>query len=160
MPYAVCGGNAVAAWVARVDQTATRNTSDVDILLRREDLIRATDALTAAGFIHREVAGLPVFLDGPDGTVRDAVHIVFALEKVRPDEVTPSPDVTDSVAADDYRVISLEALVRVKLTACSDKDRTHVRDLLEVGLIDQSWVHRFPPQLADRLQALVDTPDG
>ena len=35
VPYAVAGGNAVAAWVSRVDEAAVRNTQDVDILLRR-----------------------------------------------------------------------------------------------------------------------------
>ena len=38
IPYAICGGNAVAAWVSRVDEAAVRNTRDVDILLRRRDL--------------------------------------------------------------------------------------------------------------------------
>jgi hypothetical protein len=38
VPYAVAGGNAVAAWVATVDPSAVRNTQDGDILLRRADL--------------------------------------------------------------------------------------------------------------------------
>jgi hypothetical protein len=38
IPYAVAGDNAVAAWVSRVDETAVRNTQDVDIVLRRADL--------------------------------------------------------------------------------------------------------------------------
>jgi len=50
--------------------------------------------------------------------------------------------------------------VRIKLTAFRDKDRTHLRDLLEVGLLDQSWVIRFPPELGARLQLLIDTPEG
>jgi hypothetical protein len=29
VPYAVAGGNAVAAWVSRVDEAAVRNTQDV-----------------------------------------------------------------------------------------------------------------------------------
>lgn len=33
IPYAVVGGNAVAAWVARVDIEAVRNTKDVDVLI-------------------------------------------------------------------------------------------------------------------------------
>jgi len=37
IPYAVAGGNAVAAWVSRVDRAAVRNTQDVDILVRRSD---------------------------------------------------------------------------------------------------------------------------
>ena len=55
VPYAVVGGNAVAAWVATVDEGAVRNTRDVDILLNRQDIDRATVALQEAGF-HREVA--------------------------------------------------------------------------------------------------------
>ena len=42
VPYAVVGGNAVAAWVSRVDESAVRNTRDVDILLRRSDLRRGS----------------------------------------------------------------------------------------------------------------------
>lgn len=158
--YAVVGGNAVAAWVARVDEAATRNTRDVDILLRRSDLADATMALRDAGFVHRRVSGLDVFLDGPEASVRDAVHIVFAGEWVRPGEALPNPDVTESEPAGAFRILTLEALVRIKLTAFRDKDRTHLRDLLEVGLIDATWGERFPRELAARLQALVDTPGG
>ena len=45
VPYAVAGGNAVAAWVSRVDEAAVRNTQDVDIVLRRTDLLAARAAL-------------------------------------------------------------------------------------------------------------------
>jgi hypothetical protein len=38
VPYAIAGGNAVAAWISRVDESAVRSTRDVDILLRRSDL--------------------------------------------------------------------------------------------------------------------------
>jgi hypothetical protein len=38
IPHAVAGGNAVAAWVTRVDEVAVRYTQDVDILLNRADL--------------------------------------------------------------------------------------------------------------------------
>src|SRR5690349_8320433 len=61
--YAVGGGNAVAAWVSRVDEAAVRNTQDVDILLRRADLDSATTALEAAEFLRRHVAGIDRFLD-------------------------------------------------------------------------------------------------
>lgn len=45
VPYAVIGGNAVAAWVATIDDGAVRNTRDVDLLLEEADLPRATVAL-------------------------------------------------------------------------------------------------------------------
>src|SRR6201988_2521697 len=77
VPYAVVGGNAVAAWVSRVDEAAVRNTQDVDILLRREDLERAKTAMSAAGFVYRHVKSIDMFLDGPEAKARAAVHIVF-----------------------------------------------------------------------------------
>ena len=53
-----------------------------------------------------------------------------------------------------------EAAVRMKLTSNCDKDRMHLRDMLGVGLIDATWPARYPPELAARLQHLIDTPDG
>ena len=160
IPYAVVGGNAVAAWVARVDIAAVRNTQDVDMLLRRGELERAKVALEAVGFIFRHVRGVDMFLDGPDAKARDAVHIVFANEKVREHELLPSPDVTDSVRGDRFQVLTLEALVQIKLTAFRDKDRVHLRDLIDVELIDESWTAKYPAELAARLQMLLDDPEG
>src|SRR5437762_7627828 len=87
VPYALAGGNAVAAWVSRVDEAAVRNTQDVDILLRRSDLPSAKAALAKAGFVYRHAKGLDMFLDGPDAKAHDSVHIIFAEEKVRPDSL-------------------------------------------------------------------------
>jgi hypothetical protein len=160
VPYAVADGNAVAAWVSRVDEAAVRNTQDVDILLRRSDLETATVALANAGFFRRRVAGIEMFLDGPDAKARYAVHIVMAGEKVRPDYVAPAPDVSESEQAEFFRLLTLEALVRMKLTSFRDKDRTHLRDLLEVGLVDANWLARLPAELRSRLQILLETPEG
>ncbi len=160
VPYAVAGGNAVAAWVARVDPGAVRNTQDVDILIRREDLPAAKAALEAAGFVYRHVAGLDAFLDGPDARPRDAVHIVFANEKVRPQEPLANPDVAESEQGELFCLLSLDALVRIKLTAYRDKDRTHLRDLIEVGLVTAAWLPKLPPILADRLRLLLENPEG
>lgn len=160
IPYAVAGGNAVAVWVSRVDEAAVRNTQDVDVLVRREDLPRITATLQAAGFVYRRAAGIDLFLDGPDAKARDAVHLVFANEKVRPGEPLNNPDVTESEPSDHFRVLSLEALVRIKLTAFYDKDRVHLRDLIGVGLIDSTWPARFPPEIGSRLQQILDDPNG
>src|SRR3977135_1635820 len=95
IPYAVSGGNAVAAWVSRVDEAAVRNTQDVDILLRREDLDRAKVALGAPRLVFRHVKSVDMFLDGSAAKGRDAIHLVFAREKVSPDYLSASPDVTE-----------------------------------------------------------------
>ena len=160
IPYAVAGGNAVAAWVARVDRAAVRNTRDVDILVRRSDFPAVKVALELVGFIHHELMGVDCFIDGPNGSPRDAVHLLYANEKVKPDYISPSADVYESVEADDYAVIRLEALLKMKLNSYRDKDRTHVRDMISVGLIDASWLLRLAPEHADRLKELLDDPDG
>ena len=158
--YAVAGGNAVALWVSRVDELAVRNTQDVDILLRRADFGRARQAMESAGFVHRHVAGLDVFLDGPAARPRDAVHIVFANERVRAGEPLANPDVTEAEEAEHFRVLALHALVRIKLTAFRDKDRVHLRDLIDVGLVDAGWLPGLPNELRGRLQQLLETPEG
>lgn len=160
VPYAVIGGNAVMAWVEQVDESAVRFTQDVDLVLRREDLDRADEALTKAGFIRRRVAGIEMFLDGPDAKARNAVHVIFSGEKVRPDYLAPVPDVAESVSFTSYRVLALEAVVRMKLTSYRRKDQVHLLDMLDVGLIDATWPARYPTELAARLQHLIDTPDG
>jgi hypothetical protein len=160
IPYAVAGGNAIALWVSRVDVTAVRNTSDVELLVRRSDLDAIRTALTAVGFLYRHVASIDLFLDGPNGKARDGVHLIFAGEMVRQNELLPNPAITESVPGGEYQVLSLQALVQIKLTAYRDKDRTHLRDLLDVGLIDESWLNLYPPQLAERLRALIETPGG
>jgi hypothetical protein len=160
IPYAIVGDSAVALWVSRVDEGAVRNTQDVDVLIRRTDFGAVKTALELGGFVYRHVSGLDVFLDSPSAKPRDAVHIVFANEMVRPLEPLANPDVSESEDAGLFRVISLEALVRIKLTAFRDKDRTHLRDLIEVGLIGADWVSGLHPVLAERLRQLLDTPQG
>ena len=160
IPYAVAGGNAVAAWVSRVDESAVRNTQDVDLLLRRTDLEAAAKALESAGFIRRHVAGLDLFLDGPSAKTRDAIHLVFAGEKVRPEYLIAAPDVSESEPTPEFRLLHLDALVRMKLTSFRDKDRVHIRDLVDVGLLDRSWLTRVPAELSSWLEQILDTPEG
>jgi hypothetical protein len=155
VPYAVAGGNAVAAWVATVDTAAVRNTQDVDILIRRADLPAAITALEAAGFVYRHAAGLDMFLDGPEAKARDSVHVVFANEKVRPEYVEPAPDVAESARVGPSQVLSLDPLVRMKLTSFRRKDQVHVQDLIGIGLVDESWCNRLPATLAERLRELL-----
>lgn len=160
IPYAVVGGNAVAVWVARVDPGAVRNTQDVDIMIRREDLEAAKAALEVVGFFYRHVKGIDMFLEGRRGRARDAVHVLFAGERVRSEDLQPAPEITETEQGPQFRLLTLDALVRMKLTAYRRKDQVHIEDLLDVGLIDASWRQRVPANLADRLQHILDTPNG
>lgn len=165
--YAVIGGNAVAAWVSRVDDSVVRNTRDVDMLVRRADMPLIIPAMQRAGFIHRTVSILggkghiEMFLDGPGAKARDGVHLIFADEKVNDEAIEPSPAVSDvDPTHPDFRLIGLLALVTMKLTSYRDKDRVHLRDMMEIGQLDASWLPRVPPSLRQRLQDLLDDPDG
>ena len=161
VPYAVVGGNAVAAWVSEVDDSAARNTPDVDILLRREDLEKATVALEKVGFIQKNSAGITMFMDGPGAKARDAVYVIFANEKVRPEYEFPAPDVASSVIkSNNMRVLALEDLVRMKLTSNRLKDRVHIQDLAFVELIDSKMVGRMDGELGARLQSILNNPES
>ena len=113
----------------------------------------------------RAIAALAAILacacqHGPEASPRDAVHVVPAGEKVRPEYTIPAPDVTESEATGEFQLLNLPALVRMKLVSFRDKDRTHLRDLIELGLLDASWLPGLPPDLRDRLQTLLNDPEG
>jgi len=128
-------------------------------MLRRERFGTSQAALAPAGFVYRHVKSIDMFLDGRCEGPRRRSHY-FAGEKVRADDPCRKPDVSESEILAATRVASLPALVRMKLTSYRDKDRTHLRDLLDVGLIDASWTSKVPPELVPRLQHLIDTPEG
>ncbi len=101
-----------------------------------------------------------MFRDGPEGKPSEALHLLFSGEKTRRGDLLPAPEIQTIDDPANFRVITLESLVVMKLMANRDKDRTHLRDMIGVGLIDASWLTKLPPQLAERLRQILDTPDG
>jgi hypothetical protein len=81
-------------------------------------------------------------------------------ERTRPGNLLPAPEIQTVNDPANFRVITLESLVVMKLTANRRKDQVHIQDLIDVGLIDASWLPRLPQQLAERLKQILDTPDG
>jgi GrpB-like predicted nucleotidyltransferase (UPF0157 family) len=160
IPYAVIGGNAVANWVSRVDEGSVRNTRDVDILIRRQDLEAAKAAMDAAGFEHAEVTGVEMFIDRPNGKPSEGVHLLFAGEKVKGTDPVAAPEMNETEDGIAFRVLSLEALVRMKLVAFRLKDQVHLQDMTRLGLIDATWPQRFPEILAERLRQILANPEG
>ena len=158
--YAVVGGNAVAAWVSTRDEGAIRNTQDVDILLRPEDFEAAKTALAAVGFVADEVMDVTIFRDGPEGKPSQGVHVLWAGKKVRERDASPTPLPENSTRMSGKRVVDLVDLVRMKLNSYRRKDQVHLLDLIGVGLIDADWPSQFESPLDQRLQALLDDPDG
>jgi hypothetical protein len=150
----------VAEWVGRVDEDAVRTTRDVDLLVRRADFPAARTALETVGFVHHHLLDIDTFIDGPQGKPSGGIHILFAGEKVRREDEHTLPDLDESERTPEFQVATLEALVKMKLNAWRDKDRTHLRDMIGVGLLDATWPTRLPPALGARLQQLLDDPNG
>ena len=158
IPYAVVGGNAVATWVGHVDSGATRATKEVDLLVRRTDTARITDALTALGFVREDVRDIVLFIDPEEPSKKAGVRLVWASEKIRPSYTVLSPSVDEAVRdPDGFLLVDLPALVRMKLTSFRDIDRVHVADMLAVGLVDSAVRASLPRELLDRL-AQVEEP--
>ena len=160
VPYAIIGGNAVQHWVAQVDESVVRNTRDVDIILNRDELPQAIEALERVGFIYRKSAAVTMFLDGPQAKARDAVHVVFAGEKVREDYPAAVPHIHDYALIGEARTLPFEQLVRMKLTSFRRKDQVHILDMISIGLLDEAWATKLGGELGSRLQQLLDDPDG
>src|SRR3989441_2324170 len=156
VPYALVGGQAVALWVAPKDPAAVRTTKDVDILLRREDLPGARAAAAAVALDYFEVVSVGMFLERSDPNPRKGVHLLWAGEKVRPEYPLPSPTVDKSEMLEPgKRVVSLTGLVLMKLMSNRDQDRVHLRDLIEVGLVERDTMPSLAPELSARLDALL-----
>jgi hypothetical protein len=158
--YAVVGGNAVASWVATIDEGAVRNTRDIDLLVRRGDLPAITTTLEGVGFVGGELLDVVLFRDGEEGKPSEAIHLIFTREKTRPDHLLPAPDIQTVDDLANFRVIVLDSLVAMMLSSSRAEDGMHLRDLFSVGLVDASWLAKLPPELAERLQTLLNTPDG
>jgi hypothetical protein len=159
VPYAVIGGHAVRAWVAQVDEAAMRTTCNVDILVRPDDFPLLFDAMMSAGLHHRNVGGLDMFVEHPEASARDAIHVMMVGKVERKGE-EPNPDIEPWVRANDFRAIALETLVRMNLNSFRDKDRVYLRDMISLGLVDESWLTRYHDRLQERLRFLLDDPDG
>ncbi|MBI5764126.1 MAG: hypothetical protein HZA51_11430 [Planctomycetes bacterium] len=161
IPYVVIGGNAVAVWVGSKDEGAIRNTKDVDVLLNRSDLPRAAEAMSAAGFDLAEVDGITMFLDRNDPMPSRGVHIIFAGEKIKPNDPYPAPAVVKGLRSPEgVDAIMLRELLILKLIAFRDIDRVHIRDMIRVGLIDDAVANLIPLELRPRLEEIRANPDG
>jgi hypothetical protein len=156
VPFALVGGQAVAMWVATKDPAAVRTTKDVDLLLRRDDLPRARAAALSVAMDYFEVMNVGMFLERGDPNPRKAVHLVWAGEKVQADYALPSPAIDDSETLEPGKqVVSLPGLVRMKLMSYRDQDRVHLRDMIEVGLVDRAMCGALPDVLKQRLSELL-----
>jgi hypothetical protein len=138
------------------DPAAVRTTKDIDILIRREDLPGAKAAALKAGLAYFEVVDVGRFLEPSDPNPRHGVHLIWAGEKVREDSLVASPTVDERLELEPGKfVVSRHGLVRMKLIANRDQDRVHLRDMIDVGLIERPPYADLPAELLTRLNALL-----
>jgi len=116
-------------------------------------------AMTAAGFHHRKTSGFDMFVEHPDASARDAVQVLL-VGNVERSGHEPNPDIVPLAQTSDFHTIELETLVRMKLNAFRRTDQVHLLDMISLGMIDESWLDRYPEQLRVRLEELLNDPEG
>src|SRR5205823_3522499 len=84
---------------------------------------------------------------------RDIVHVVYAGEKFNEDSLVPAPHVDEFEEIDGMRVLTLESITRMKLTAFRSKDIGHLTLLMKDRLIHVSMVDKLPDVLKGRFLA-------
>src|SRR5262249_47358879 len=142
------------------DEEAVRNTGDVDLLIRRADFAAARATLEPAGFVYNRLLDVDVFVYGPQGNPSAGLHLLFAGEKVRAEDEHPCPELDESERAAESEVVTPLGLGRMKRMPWSEKSHTHLLGLIPFGRIDAAWPSLLPPARADRLQQLLDNPNG
>ncbi|HYM60517.1 MAG TPA: nucleotidyltransferase family protein [Thermoanaerobaculia bacterium] len=131
--YAVCGGMAMAI------HSIPRNTVDLDLLIRREDLEQAEEIAMQLGYTFK---ARPMKFDG--GTVE-----IHRISKIDPDTHDPlmldfllvTPAVEDVWAAREVlrledgaiSVVSREGLIKLKSSRLSERDIEDIRLLRGEG---------------------------
>lgn len=136
--HELVGGLAVFLHVENADSTHSSLTRDVDLMIEREDLPRVIAIAENHGFRFRHSAGLDMLLYGETTSARNAIHLLFSGEKVKDSQLEPHPEirpVRTGLHGQEFSVIPVVDLVRMKLNSYRDKDRVHVRGMDAAGLI-------------------------
>jgi len=160
IPHELIGGLAVLIHVEEADPTQTALTRDVDLMVRRSDLERIKEAAARNGFRFRHAAGVDMLLYGSTESAKNAVHLIFSGEKVRPNQATPNPPILPErkvIHGQGVLVIPVADLVRMKLSSYRDKDRVHIRSMDAAGLITREVEKGLPDELHSRLQHVRET---
>lgn len=153
VPYRVVGGFAIFLYVDLIDPLKARLTRDVDIMVDRRDLEKIAQAVASCGFEYRHAAGADMLVDASEPKARNAVHLVFAREKVRPEYFEAAPGFSEAASRSAQGIVlaPVADLVRMKLTSFRIRDRVHIQDLDSVGLITPEIEASLPEILRARL---------
>jgi hypothetical protein len=160
VPHELIGGMAVLVHVEEADPGQSTLTRDVDLMIQRSDLEKVKEIAARQGFRFRHAAGLDMLLHGPSDSAKNAVHLIFSGERVKPNQAAPNPSIQPerkAVLGRQVFVIPVADLVQMKLSAYRDKDRVHIRAMDAAGLITPEVEHRLPGELYGRLRYTRET---
>jgi hypothetical protein len=130
-------------------------TDDIDLAVHRADLERIRKVAERVGFHYRHAADMLVDETGP--RPRSGIHFVFALEKVRAEDLEPIPFSDGNRTEDGILIASVPDLLRMKLTSFRLKDKVHVQDMDGAGLITPEIEASLSQPLRERLQEVRAT---
>ena len=86
------------------------------------------------------------------------VHLRYSGEKVRATDSHPTPTMAEVVqSARGFPIVTLPALLRMKLIAFRQHDQVHIEDMLLVGLITPEIRAQVPADLLPRLEEVERT---
>ena len=158
--HELVGGLAVFLHVENADSTHSSLTRDIDLMIRRADLRRVIAVAEEHGFRFRHSSGVDMLLYGETSSARNAIHLLFSGEKVKETQAEAHPDIRPVRAGlhgQDFLVIPVGDLVRMKLSSWRDKDRVHVRGMDAAGLITGDVELELSEELRSRLRHVRET---
>jgi len=160
IPYLVIGGKAVQYWMLKLCGSGDRGTPNVDLLINRNDLEPTVACLASLGFKHFPVGNCHRFSDLEHPNRQPAIQLFFAGEKCRETDQFANPELHDGDRNEEgYRVVSLNSLVQMKLTANRRIDKMHLYDMINGDVIGWDICSQVAPALADRLLHLLEHPE-
>jgi hypothetical protein len=155
--FAVIGGQAMILWVSSKDPDSVRTTKDIDLLVNQHDIPAIAAAAETVGMEYVYTYGVPRLVEKENPSPKRGVHFIWAGEKVRDSDAHPAPTFDEIVhMGRGIPVVSLLGLLKMKLIANRDHDRAHIRDLINVGLVDRTFVDQLPADLAPKLEWFLD----
>ena len=160
IPHELVGGLAVFLHVENADSTHSSLTRDIDVMIRREDLSRVVTIAEDYGFRFQHSAGIDMLFYGETNSARNAVRLLYEGEKFKATQLELHPRI-DPIRAglhgQDFQVIPVPDLVRMKLSSYRDKDRVHVRGMDAAGLITRDVEQGLSEELLERLKCVRET---
>ncbi|HUQ70543.1 MAG TPA: hypothetical protein VM165_13515 [Planctomycetaceae bacterium] len=160
IPYAVIGGHAVAAWIDSVDSSAARFTRNVDLLIHRGDVGRACDAISVFGYPATIRKRQVLFRKSDKPWHAATIRLLVGGEQVQPTDIQPLPTPEQSVVLNGFRCLALRPLVEMKLNDWRTIDKVHIQDLAGVDLVNADWYEFLPKLWTQRLESLLENPNG